>query len=175
MRARSTGSGLVIVAVLIAAVLVAILQVALAPWMQIKGAVPDLLVATTVALALHFGSWPGFFWGLVVGGMADVLAAHPVGILAISLAVVGYGAGLGHRLVLESKLVAPIGVGLVASLCNVLLQAPLAMVWGYPVLLSVILRERALPDAIYTAFWGWAFFLLLLTGHRLRGRERLAL
>ncbi len=175
MKARSSGLGVVMLLGLVAAVFVAILQVALAPWLQIRGAMPNLLVATTVALALHFGPWAGFFWGLTVGGLADVLAAHPLGILAISLAVVGYAAGLGQRLVLESRVLAPVGVSFVAAVVSVVLQAPLALLWGYPVLLRIVLRERALPDAVYTAVSGWLIFLFLLVWHRLRRQERLAL
>ena len=175
MRERSSAQGLVAFIGVVAAIVVCVAQVSFAPWMQVRGAIPDLLVATTVALALHFGPWMGVFWGLGVGGLADVLAAHPLGILALPLAAVGYGAGMGHRLVLESRVLAPLGIGLVAALLHRVLQIPLALLWGYPVVVPAVLDGRGLIAVVYTALWTWACFLLLLVGHRLRKRERLAL
>lgn len=175
MRKQSPARGLIALVFLVAGLAVTVAQVALAPWLRVWGAVPDLLVATTVALALHFGPWAGLSWGLGVGFLADVLAAHPLGILALPLALVGYMAGWGQRLVLESRVIAPIGVGLVAGIAAILLQIPVAMMWGYPVPVSTILVERTLPDAAYTALLAWLCFLLILSGHRLRRRERLAL
>ncbi len=175
MRKQSPARGLIAILFLVAGLAVTVAQVAFVPWLRVWGAVPDLLVATTVALALHFGPWAGLSWGLGVGLFADVLAAHPLGILALPLALVGYAAGWGQRLVLESRVIAPVGVGLGAGIAAVLLQIPMALMWGYPVPARTVLTERVLPAAAYTALLTWLCFLLLLSGHRLRRRERLAL
>ena len=172
MRPRISNMGAGVLLTLGMALFTAAIQVALIPWANVRGATPDILVATTVALALHFGPWVGMPWGLLVGGATDILAAHPLGILALPLAAVGYMAGWGHRLVLDSKVIAPWGMGILASLAYDVLQIPLGLVWGYPVPAVGVMVQRALPRAAYTAGVAWLFFLVLLSVHRLRKRER---
>ena len=175
MRRRSSTRGLLMVGTPFIALATALVQVAFAPWIQMWGGVPNFLVATTVALALHFGPWAGVFWGLAVGGLADVLVAHPLGLLALPLLVVGYVAGLGHRFVFESRVLAPLSIGAGATWLDALLQVPLTLLWGYSTNVRNMLVEQVLPASVYTALWTWAFFLLLLVVHRLRRQERLAL
>ncbi len=153
--------------------LLAVAQVSLMPWLHIGGITADLLVATTVAVALHFGPWSGLLWGLSLGVTADVLAAHPLGVLAVPLGIVGYGAGLAHIWVLESRILVPLLTGFGGALAYALLQIPAVWIWGYPIgLAGSWLRDMTLM-ASYTAIWAWAFFLLLLLIHRLQRQERL--
>ncbi len=173
MRRDTRARGLLVMVSLGLSVLTAVAQVALAPWLYIGRAMPDFLAATTIAAALHFGPWAGVFWGLGVGLLADVLGAHPPGVLTVPLIVVGYAAGLAHRLVLESKVLVPIGVGAIGALVAALLQVPMAVLWGYPVVLPALVAARIGPQVVYTAAWTWLFFLVLLTVHRLQRRERL--
>lgn len=174
MRERSRARGVLIAAVPVTALASVVAQMSLAPWLQVRGGIPNFLVATTAAVALHFGPWAGIFWGGMAGLLADILAAHPVGLLALPLAVVGYAAGLGHRLVLESRVLAPVLIGLGTTWLEVLLQIPVALIWGYPVVTRAVV-DRTLPASLYTALWTWIFFLLLLLVHRLQKQERLAL
>ncbi len=172
MRAQASSIGLGLVLALGMAWLTAAFQIAMAPWGSIRGATPDIPVATTVALALHFGAWVGLPWGFIVGGAMDILAAHPFGLLALPLALVGYMVGWGHRLVLDSKIIVPWGMGAVAVLMYDLLQIPMGILWGYPVPPLDVVVQRSLLRSVYTAAVGWLLFLLLLSVHRVRKRER---
>lgn len=170
MKRRSHNN---LVVVLIAALLTAVVQVALAPWLQVGNARPSLLLATTVALALHFGGWSGLGWGLLSGGMADILAGHAPGVVAIPLALVGYLSGQARAPVLESRFAAPLVAGTLGTLLADLLQALLATLWGYPVILGHLLLYVTFPSALYTGILTVLGFLGLLPVHRLQRRSRL--
>ncbi len=158
--------------VLIGGMLV-LLQISFLPWLAIKGVYPNVLVAFTVAVGLHFGSWEGLGTGLALGTLTDVLTAHPFGFLAIPLGLVGYVSGIAHRRVLESRFLVPFGMGMVAALLDMLGQYAVADVWGHGSRLSwELLGEEGL-QAVATAIVAWGFFLLLLAIHRLQRQERL--
>ncbi len=156
-----------------AAVATALVQVALVPWLRVGDATPDMAVATTVAVALHFGPWAGVGWAALVGILVDVLAAHPVGLLALPLVATGYLAGLGHRVVLESRMVAPFVGGLLGTLVYVILQVPLARLWGYAAPWTLIAQGLTLTSAGYTGIMTWGLFLALLQVHRLQRQDHL--
>jgi len=173
VRARLNMSwllGIVLTGLIVA---IAIAQISLAPWLDVQGIIPDLLVATTVTVALHFGPWAGTGWGLSLGISADVLSGHPLGILAVPLAMSGYFSGLAHVWVLESRVLAPVGVGFLGALAYFFLQIPLAGMWGYPITVHLAWIRGIVLKALYSALWAWAFFLALSVVHRLQRHERL--
>ena len=157
----------------LAAFLVAIAQIALPSQLQIGGARPGILVVAAMAIGLHFGAWSGLGWGLLAGLFADMLAAHPLGIVGLPVAVVGYLSGRAHALVLDSRVVIPLAAGLLGTVLSDLLQALIASLWGYPVLLGHMLLHLTLPAALYNAALTLAFFVALLPVHRLQRRSRL--
>lgn len=61
--------------------------------LPLPGAAPDLLLVLVVAYALIEGPLSGMTTGFVAGLLADSLADHSLGRLALAYAVVGYAAG----------------------------------------------------------------------------------
>lgn len=173
MRGRTGSSWLVIPLLALGIFTLAVAQVSLVPWLHIGGITADVLLASTIAVALHFGPWSGLLWGMSLGLTADILAAHPLGILALPLALVGYGSGLAHVWVLESRVLVPLVAGFAGTLAYALLQMPVTWAWGYPIALDASRLRAILFMGLYTTVWTWVGFLLLLIVHRLQRRERL--
>ncbi len=148
-------------------------QIAVVPWFAVEGAFPDILTAAAVAMGLHFGPFRGLMWGFFLGGLADVLAAHSFGLLALPLALVGYGSGLAHRWVFESRFLVPLATGLGGALGSHILQVLVAWALGLGVDVRVLVWPENILRVVYTMGVSWLFFLLLLTVHHLQRRERL--
>ncbi len=172
MRGRSS-RGVWIGAGLLAGVVLVILQISVVPWLSIKGVYPNVLVAVTVAVGLHFGPWEGVGLGAVLGALVDVLLGHPAGFLMVPLGLAGYASGLAHRRVLESRVLVPFGMGVVAAWLDLLAQFAVATMWGYGGRWTVAQMRWAFFYALFTGALAWGFFLLLLPVHRLQRQERL--
>ena len=162
MKRRRSAIGFIVIPILTLMAGVAVIQVALAPWLTWADAPPDFMLATTVVIALVFGPWLGALWGLGIGALTDVLSAHTLGLLALPLTVVGYIAGLGHHRVLESRILIPAGIGALATIGYVLLQGGLAALMGYPVVWSSLLGAKLWQKVIYTTLWTWLIFQVVI-------------
>lgn len=79
----------------LASVLTALLlQVTVIGRLPLPGAAPDLLLVLVVAFALAEGPLSGLVTGWFAGLLADALAAHELGRLALAYAVAGYLTGM---------------------------------------------------------------------------------
>jgi len=170
VRRRHSAKGVLIIPILLLMVGVDIAQISLAPWITWAGATPDFMLATTVVLALVFGPWAGGMWGIGTGTLADVLAAHHVGLLAFPLMIIGYIAGLAHHRVLESRIVIPAGIGAMATVGYLILQGGVAILLGYPVIWRSLFGETFWQRVIYTTVWTWIIFqgVIWLRSHQRR-------
>jgi len=70
-----------------------LLQYAVMSRLPLPGAAPDLLLVLVVAFALVEGPLSGLTTGFVAGVLADSLADHQLGRLALAYALVGYATG----------------------------------------------------------------------------------
>jgi rod shape-determining protein MreD len=106
----------------VGAVVAALLELTLVPYLQIGGVQADLVLVLAVAWTLVAGLEAGLVWAFVGGLMLDVLAARPLGLTAFVLLVcVGAAAALG-RVLEPTRLAAPaITTSIVAVLYAVLL------------------------------------------------------
>lgn len=81
--------------------------------LRIFGVVPDLLLVLTIAFAYSMGPERGAAFGFIAGLSIDLFLSTPMGLSALSFAVVGYGVGVvGSGLVRTSRWTAPIMGGL---------------------------------------------------------------
>ncbi|HSV64283.1 MAG TPA: rod shape-determining protein MreD [Mycobacteriales bacterium] len=62
--------------------------------LPLPGGLPNLPLLVVVGVALAAGTTAGLACGFGTGLAADVLSDHPVGLLALCLALVGFGVGL---------------------------------------------------------------------------------
>lgn len=86
--------------------------------LRVMGAVPDVAVLSVVAVAISLGPGPAVFYGFGVGLGVDAYSTMPLGLGALSYAIVGYGAALGYAGFLRASRWIPIalgGLGAVAS------------------------------------------------------------
>ncbi len=126
-------------------------QVALDPAMGIGGVVPDVAVVVVVLLALRRGPEAGCVVGFALGLVQDVLAGGPLGLHALSKALVGFGVGTLPRWFLVSRPVVPVGAALLATIADGLLRFGLLQLFHYPVPLGDLLAGVILPQAAYNA------------------------
>lgn len=103
----------------IGAVVAALLELTLVPYLKIGGTQPDLVLVLAVAWALVAGLEGGLVWAFVGGLMLDVLAARPLGSTAfVLLLCVGAATALGHLLE-PARLAAPALVTAIVALLYV--------------------------------------------------------
>ena len=78
----------------LAIVLAVVLQGTLVARLPLPGGVPNLAVLLVAGIALAVGATAGLAVGFTAGTLADLLSDHPVGVLALCLALVGFAVGL---------------------------------------------------------------------------------
>lgn len=92
----------------VGAVLAALLELTLVPYLDVGGAHPHLVLVGTVVASVAFGLDTGLAVA-VAGGLAlDILAARPLGATVFVLLLVGGGTALASRALAPVKIVAPV-------------------------------------------------------------------
>ncbi|MBK5306627.1 MAG: rod shape-determining protein MreD [Frankiaceae bacterium] len=99
--------------------------------LPLPGAAPDLLLVLVVAYALVEGPLSGMTTGFVAGLLADSLADHALGRLALAYAVVGYATGFIEDDTDRSTLLPFVAVA-AGAVGAVLLFAGVGMLLGDP-------------------------------------------
>lgn len=126
-----------------------LLQVGVAPYIAIGGVVPNFLLLATVSLALIEGPSYGAVTGFTCGLLYDLLAAGPVGPMALVLTLTGFVAGLLEANLFAEGWLMPLTVLAIASLATELVYGLILDVVGSggPFLPSFF--GIMLPGAIY--------------------------
>jgi rod shape-determining protein MreD len=91
-----------------------VLQTAVFTHLRIFGAVPDLTLVATVAMAYEEGPMSGAIFGFAAGLATDLFLSTPLGLSALSFALTGYAVGLFQSgMIRESRGIASVlgGVG----------------------------------------------------------------
>jgi rod shape-determining protein MreD len=93
-----------------------VLQTAVFPNLRVFGAIPDLCLVATVAVAYEEGAQAGAIFGFASGFFLDLFLSSPAGLSAFAFACTGYGVGLFQSgLMRETRSIGPI-LGLVGGL-----------------------------------------------------------
>lgn len=132
----------------VGAVVAALLQSTIVPYLQIGGARPDLVliyaVIVTVVVGIDHGLTAAFFGGLAI----DVLAPRPLGSTAFVLLVVVGGAAVIGRLLARGR-----GVSTIVAVFAMSLVGPILFLIVYGALRGPIPVDdpflSVVPDAVY--------------------------
>jgi rod shape-determining protein MreD len=141
-------------------------QVAVDPAMGIGSVGPDVAVVIAVLLGLRRGPEVGALVGFALGLVQDVLSGGPLGVHALSKALVGFAAGDLPRWFLVSRPIVPVGLALLGTIADGLLRYGLLQLFHYPVPLHELLARVILPQAAYNA--ALATLIVIVPAVRLR-------
>ena len=90
-----------------------LLQTAVFPYLRIGGAVPDVGLVATIAVAYYVGPDDGAIYGFLAGIAIDLFRETPLGLSAIAFAATGYVVGvLRGGMLRSSRWVVPLLGGL---------------------------------------------------------------
>jgi rod shape-determining protein MreD len=99
----------------VGAVVAAVLQLTIVPYLGIAGAYPDLLLVVAVIATFAWNTEAGMTLAFVGGLMIDLLAPRPIGLTAFTLLLsTGIAAVLG-RVIQRGRVLAPIALVFVLS------------------------------------------------------------
>jgi rod shape-determining protein MreD len=144
----------------------ALLQVTLAPRLELFGAFPNFVLLAVVGWTLVRGAGSGIRWAIAGGLLLDLLAPGPLGVHALALAVAAYGTGFLKQSFEPDPLLLPAASGALATVAYNLVLVGVAGFLGHPVAFLPALQAWVAPSALY----GAALLPLLL--HLLRGVDR---
>ena len=144
-----------------------LVQCTLAPAVGVGGIVPDVAIVVVVLLALRRGAEAGCLSGFALGLVQDVVAGGPMGLHALSKALVGFAAGNLPRWLLASRPFVPIAAAVVATVVDGLLRFGVLQLFHYPAPLGELLARVILPQAGYDGML--AALVLVVPGLRARG------
>jgi rod shape-determining protein MreD len=102
------------VAAAVAVLAAVVLQASVFARLPLPGGQPSLTLVLVVAIGLAGGASAGLAAGFGAGLLTDLLAAHPVGVLALCFALAGFAAGLLEADV-ERTVLAPVVVVAVST------------------------------------------------------------
>jgi rod shape-determining protein MreD len=152
---------------------VALLQVTLAPYIQVLGAHPDFMFLTVIAWGLLRGTRTGIVWGFVGGLFISFFSGGPFGVACLALMAVGFIAGLGQTTVTRGQIALPVLTALLTALVHGLLSLLLLDVSGYPVAWLDTIARVLLPTMVFNALLTVPVYAAYRRLHRATGREEL--
>jgi len=144
----------------------AILQVTLAPRLEVGGAFPNLLLLAVAGWTLIRGAGTGLRWAVVGGLCLDLVSPGPLGVHALALAVAAYGTGFLQRSFAPDPLLLPGASGALATVLYNLVLVGVSDLLGQPIQLLPVLVAWIAPSAIYAALLTPIAYLLLLRLNR---------
>ncbi len=143
-----------------------LVQSTVVPLFGIGGVSPDLPVVLVILLALRRGSEAGCLLGFALGLAQDAVAGGPLGLQALSKAVIGFVAGDLPRWCLVSNPVVPIGAAVLLTVADGVLRFAVMQFFHYPAAFGDVLAGVILPQAGYNGLL--AVLALVLPGMRAR-------
>jgi rod shape-determining protein MreD len=127
----------------------ALVQFTVVPVVGVGGVVPDVPVVLTVLLALRYGAEAGCLTGFALGLAQDAVAGGPLGLHALSKALVGFVAGDLPRWILVTRPIVPVGLAVIATVLDGLARFALLQLFHYPAPLGELLARVIVPQAGY--------------------------
>lgn len=126
--------------------------------LRVFGVMPDLGLVLTVAVAFSVGPERGAVLGFVTGLAVDLFLSTPLGVSALSFALVGYGAGIVKGgLLRPSRWTAPT-MGALAGLAGGVLFVGISAVAGREELLSLTSGRVIVIASVYDALLAFTVF-----------------
>jgi len=134
----------------------ALVQCTVIPVFGIGGVVPDLPIVLAVLLALRYGPEAGCLTGFALGLAQDALGGGPLGLNALSKAVLGFAVGDLPRWILVTRPFVPVGLAVAATVIDGLGRFALLQLFHYPAPLGELLTRVILPQAGYNGLLAMA-------------------
>ncbi len=134
----------------VGAVVTALLELSVGPYLRIGDAQPHLVLVLAVIVTIAFGFETGLVWAFVGGLALDVLAQRPLGSTAFALLLCVGGASLLARSFIRLRPIVPIGAVFVLSIGYSMILFAAFSVLGSPLPVSDPLGA-VIPGAIYDA------------------------
>lgn len=135
-------------AVLVAA---AVLQVTLAPRLEVVGAFPNLLLVAVVGWTLLRGAGSGIRWAVAGGLLLDLVSPGPLGVHALALAAAAYLTGFAQRHFEPDPFFLPSAAGAVATVAYNLVLVGIAVAARHPIAFLPALQLWIAPSSLYDA------------------------
>lgn len=126
-----------------------LVQGTVVPALSVGGVVPDVPVILVVLLGLRRGPEVGCLLGFALGLAEDVLAGGPLGLHALSKAVLGFLSGGLPRWFLVGRPAVPIVAAVLATIVDGALRFTLLQFFHYPAPFGEVLARVILPQAGY--------------------------
>ena len=127
----------------------ALVQSTIAPVFGVGAVVPDVPVILVALLALRRGPEAGCLTGFALGLAQDVIAGGPVGVHALSKAVIGFGVGDLPRWFLVSRPLVSVIIATLATVVDGTLRFVSLQYFHYPAPFGELLAGVILPQAGY--------------------------
>lgn len=129
----------------------AVLQVTLAPRLEVAGAFPNLVLLLVAGWTLVRGAGAGIRWAIAGGLLLDLVAPGPLGEHALALAAAAYATGYLQRSFEADPVLLPALSGALATVVyNLVLLGVLALLQN-PVALLPVLQGWVAPASLYDA------------------------
>ena len=139
--------------------LTVLIQVTVISPVEIAGGRGNIVLLLAIVAGLESDPERGAVVGFAAGLLFDLLLDTPVGLSALTLALVGYGVGSAKDYMLRSSAVFSVGLVALASAAGTLLYAVLALVFGVtvdPGGLPAIVAVIAVVNAVLSKPVRWA-------------------
>jgi len=128
-----------------------VLQTTVFTHLRIFGAVPDLCLVATVAIAYEEGPQTGAVFGFASGLVADLFLASPAGLSALANACTGYGIGVFQGGFVRESRVLPVLLGAIGGLVGGTIFVVVGGIAGQAGYLSLTSVRIIIVAAIYDA------------------------
>jgi rod shape-determining protein MreD len=150
-----------VIRVLLLVVVIVILQVTVFPHLRLFGVVPDLGLLVAIAVGYQEGPEAGALVGFVAGLGYDLFLETPLGLSALAYALVGYGVGVIESSLLRSPRWLPSLLGFLGGLLGGLLIITIGVLVGLDGVKGAHGVETVLLAALYDALLApFVFFLV---------------
>lgn len=126
-------------------------QSTVVPVLGVGGVVPDLPVILVVLIALRRGAEAGCLSGFALGLAQDAVVGGPLGLQALSKALIGFGTGQLPRWCLVSNPLVPISAAVLATLTDGVVRFAVLQLFQYPAAFTELFGGVILPQAGYNA------------------------
>ena len=160
------------VVIVIEAVIMLLLQIAIAPGLSIGHATPNLLLVYALASALVIPRPASLVLSFLLGLAFDLLGGGPLGTMALVLLVMCAFVSWAYVRFDNDSLFIPLVLLVFGVLFSELFYGILIVLCGYPATIGEALLYRSLPCALYNIALALAVFFLLRFFLRVFGTPR---
>ncbi|MEX2256444.1 MAG: rod shape-determining protein MreD [Acidimicrobiia bacterium] len=135
-----------------------VLQTAVFPHLRVFGAIPDLCLVATVAIAYEEGPQTGALFGFVSGLVVDLFLASPLGLSALANSCTGYAVGVFQGGMVRESRMLPSVLGGIAGLGGGSMIVMVGGIVGQSGYLSLTSLRIVIVASIYDAVVAPAIF-----------------